>query len=323
MILPKTIAVFRALQLGDMLCAVPALRALRTAFPATHIALIGLPWAAGFVQRFSRYLDELILFPGYPGLPEQPPDAAGICTFLASMRRRRFDLLLQMQGNGSIVNPLMHQLGATVTAGFRQPEEQSIPGLFLEYPDTLHEIDRHLALMRYLGIPASGRELEFPYDKRVLLPRLPSPYICVHPGSRNAARQWPPVYFAALADHFAAAGYHIVLTGTEDEMPLAENTAAMMRYSPSNLAGRTTPDGMAALLEGAAALFSNCTGVSHMAAALRTPSVIISMDGEAFRWAPLDKSLHRTIDWTREQDYSVVLQEAENLLGCGGAAARS
>jgi ADP-heptose:LPS heptosyltransferase len=318
----QKIAVFRALQLGDMLCVIPAIRALRTVFPDAHITLLGLPWEESFVNRFPGYFDAFIHFPGYPGLPEQESRPDLFPTFIKAMQQLRFDLVLQMQGNGSIVNPMVSLMDARYTAGFWRREDYCPdPALFLEYPDHGAEIDRHLLLMQHLGIPSQGRELEFPitaddkdaYDD-LQLPLIPGEYICVHPGSRGSHRQWPPKLFAKLADHFASQGWQIVLTGTKEEIPLTTEVADHMYYTSINTAGMTTLGSLAVLINQARALFSNCTGVSHIAAALGTPSIVISMDGEPERWGPLNKQLHDTIDWTKEQRYDHVLRRSKRLI---------
>ena len=80
----QKIAIFRALQLGDMLCAIPAIRALRAAYPNAHLTLLGLPWAKSLLVRFPQYFDAFIHFPGYPGLPEQNFDAQSFPFFFAA-----------------------------------------------------------------------------------------------------------------------------------------------------------------------------------------------------------------------------------------------
>lgn len=316
------IAVFRALQLGDMLCVIPAMRALRAAFPYAHITLLGLPWAESFVKRFHHYFDAFIHFPGYPGLPEQTFDPEQIPLFLAAMQEQAFDLVLQMQGNGSIVNPMVALMRGRYTAGFwRQEDGCPDAGLFLEYPENVSEIERHLMLMEYLDIPTLGKTLEFPITAQDVkefdlldFPFEAKEYICVHPGSRGSWRQWPPQLFAGMADKFAEKGWKIVLTGTQDERALTEEVASLMVHDAFNTAGKTTLGSLGVLIKNARALLSNCTGVSHMAAALETPSIIISMDGEPGRWAPLNKSLHYTIDWADEQDFDIVLRQGMRLL---------
>lgn len=313
----KKIAVFRALQLGDLLCSIPAIRALRTAYPHAQISLIGLPWATSLVQRFSGYFDTFIHFPGYPGLPEQQADPAAVTTFLTEMQREQFDLVLQMQGNGTIVNPMVVLIGGRHTSGFCIPNDYCPdPHLFLQYPDGISETERHLKLMDLLEIPSQGTHLEFPLTTadeddyvKCNLRVEKNRYICIHPGSRGSWRQWPVEYFAALGDYCIEQELPVVLTGTSDELIIVNKVMEIMKHQAINAAGKTSLGAVGVLIKNAFGLISNCTGVSHMASAFQTPSVVISMDGEPERWAPLNRQLHRTIDWTKTPDYELVFKE--------------
>lgn len=317
---PK-IAIFRALQLGDMLCAVPAMRALRQAYPKADIALIGLPWASSFVQRFNKYLNRLIVFPGYKGLPEQPYNEKAWKQFVNQMQQEQFDCILQMQGNGTIVNEMLQQLQPKQLAGFHRRDCRMNSWWFVEYPEGPHEVKRHLLLMQHLGIPATNTQMEFPVTEQeeAMVQELApfvhqDPFVIVHPGSRSTARQWPPCYFAALGDYCAEHGYRVVLTGTPDETYITDYIAGLMTHTPVNLAGKTGLGVVAALIKHANLLIANCTGVSHIAAATKTPSVIISMDGEPHRWGPMNHALHHTFDWTKHQSFTEVHNKLIELL---------
>lgn len=302
---PQRVALFRALQLGDMLCAVPALRALRAALPRANITLIGLPWAKSFVERFSRYVDGFVAFPGYPGLPEQPARIEQFPPFLAAIQNAHFDLTIQMHGSGVLTNPLALLFGARRTAGFFPPGEYCPDEqYFLAYPANDSEVRRLLSLVEFLGAPPQGEELEFPLtaaDYQALaaidtVPALrPGTYACVHPGARYVSRRWWPERFALVADALAAQGLHIVLTGSAEEITLTQTVAQAMRAPALDLAGRTNLGALGALLSHARVLICNDTGVSHLAAALQVPSVVIASGSDPDRWAPLDQHRHRVV----------------------------
>jgi ADP-heptose:LPS heptosyltransferase len=316
--------VFRALQLGDMLCAVPALRALRAALPDAEIVLVGLPWARWYAERFGRYLDGFREFPGYPGLPEWPPQLDRIPAFLAAMQGERFDLAIQLHGSGVVSNPLTLLFGARRTVGFYQP-----PGYcpdaesFFPYPDWGLEVRRVLSLLEHLGIPARGEALEFPLngDDYGALANLsgakdlePGSYVCIHPGASVPERRWPPERFAAVADALAARGLRVVLTGTAGEAGLARQVGWGMKAAYLDLAGRTDLGTLGALLRGARLLVCNDTGVSHVAAALRVPSAVISTGDNPERWAPADRQRHRVLCRDASVSTDEVIRQAEDLL---------
>jgi ADP-heptose:LPS heptosyltransferase len=285
-----------------------------------------LPWAREFVRRFHAYLDDFIPFPGYPGLPEQTPDLARLPHFLSRMRQRRADLFVQMHGAGSYVNDLALLCGAQHTVGFYSGSAPCPSSdRFLRYPDHLMEIHRHLRLMEFLGIPSQGDRLEWPlmeddeaelarlFQSQKISPLEPGSYICLHAGGRGLNRRWAHERFTQAADALGRRGYRIVLTGTAAESPLAERLAEDLSVPPLNLVGKTTLGSLGLILRDARLLIANDTGVSHMAAALRTPSVIISVGSDPVRWAPLDHHRHRVLVGS-ETSVETVLAQADALL---------
>jgi ADP-heptose:LPS heptosyltransferase len=305
------------LHLGDLLCCIPAVRAFKNAYPESKLILIGLPWAESFAKRFSHYFDGFIAFPGYPGLPEQGFTPSIFEEFSDQMKAIQFDLLLQMQGTGTIVNPMLKTFGAKTMGGFDPVTDRITASLrLMRYPNHGHEIDRNLALMGFLGIHSSDTGLEFPIDTDdreefsvLKLPLKPRKYVCIHPGSRGSWRQWPPLYFASIANYCSSLGFDVVLTGIREELQIVRHVSSLMKKPPVIAAGKTSLDSLGILIDESAAVICNCTGVSHIASALNIPAVVISMDGEPWRWAPKNTELQRCVDWTRNPDYQLVFKE--------------
>ncbi|MBT1703814.1 glycosyltransferase family 9 protein [Chryseosolibacter indicus] len=316
----KKVGIFRALYLGDMLCIIPMVRAMRHAYPHAHITLIGLRWQKDFVKRFSHYFDDFMEFPGWPGLPEQQPDENSIADFLTRVRTYEFDLVLQMQGNGIITNSMCLSWGAKQVAGLRRSEQHYHDDtLFPVSEDTDHEVLRFLKLADALAIPHQGAELEFPfleeeiqnYQSIVNTLQLHNKYICIHAGARDVRRRWPVDNFAFVANQLALKGYKLVLTGSMDEEELLKDLQNKIDAPVVNIVDRLgqVPLGeLGLILNNCSMLLSNDTGVSHVASALKVPSVVVfSPFSDMQRWAPLQTSLHKIILFEQAKDPEFVL----------------
>jgi ADP-heptose:LPS heptosyltransferase len=305
-VIPARIAVVRALPgLGDLLCIVPGLAALRSAHPQAQITLVGLPSARWFVDAHPALVDDLLVVQGVPGLPEFEPDAAAARRFYAAAGARRFDLALQVHGSGVTTNLLTTMLGARHQVCAALPGAWRPPGTVVPYPSDEHEIHRVLAVTTAAGAPPLGTDVDLGVDRshrdeaEALLggPALAGrPYTCLHPGASRPANRWPPADFAAVGDRLAGAGRRVVLTGGQAETPITAAVAAAMTAPVVDLSGLTTVGTLGALFAGADVVVSNDTGAAHVAAAVRAPSVVVfPAHGDPARWAPLDRDRHRVV----------------------------
>lgn len=298
----QRIAILRALQLGDMLVAVPALRAIRRNFPAAEITLIGLPWAASFATRFHHYIDRFVPFGGWPGLPEMEATPAQSARFVAEQQAYGYDLAIQLHGSGGASNPCVLALGARASAGLYEGERPAGLTYAAPYPHDLHEIHRNLRLAEALGCRDLDPRLEFPLDGRDLaeagdllchLPDNSGPRIALHTGARPSARRWPPEYFALVADDLARRyGAQILLTGSPAEAATVAAVQARMTTHAHSLAGATSLGGLAALLSTLDLFITNDTGPAHLAVAVGTPSITLFGPADSVRWMPLNQARH-------------------------------
>jgi ADP-heptose:LPS heptosyltransferase len=204
------------------------------------------------------------------------------------------------------------------------------PAAFIEYPEQLPEVRRHLALMAHLGYFTGVLEGAETESDRLEFPLHPIDaadlaalelngldvrrFVCFHPGARAEARRWSPKKFAAVADRLAADGLQVVLTGSETEAGLARAVQQAMHYPAINLAGKTSLGALAVLLTKARLLVCNDTGVSHLAAALQTPSVVIYTASDPKQWAPLNRELHHAVQGDPEPSSEAVLAQVTALL---------
>ena len=117
------------------------------------------------------------------------------------------------------------------------------------------------------------------------------PLVCVHPGVGNVVRQWPAAHFAGLIDLLRAeCGVHVVLVGTAEEAPIAEEVQRLVvaKSAVESLVGRVKLGELAEVMRACVLFVGNNSGPKHLAASLGVPTVgIHSGVVDATEWAPL------------------------------------
>jgi ADP-heptose:LPS heptosyltransferase len=263
--------VLRALNIGDLLVVVPALRALRRAFGGHEITLATSGRLAPLLEMIGG-VDRLLATSGLRPLPGP----------------HRPDVAVNLHGTGTQSNPVLDALEPRRRIGHAGPGWAG-PA----WRTGVHERQRWCDLLTAHGIPADASDL-------LLRPPTTAPPVTgatvVHVGAGFGAKQWPVDRFGEVAAELHRAGHQVVLTGSAAERARALAAAAVARLPPDAvLAGRTPLAELAALIGAARLLVTGDTGAAHLASAFRTPSVVLFGPAPIEEWGPPEDGPHRAL----------------------------
>jgi ADP-heptose:LPS heptosyltransferase len=283
--------------LGDVVLATPALRALRRALPAgARLDLLASPAGASLAPLLTApeagAVDDVLVLRAVwqDASSAMPQDAARELALVERLRTGAYDAVVVFTSFSQSPWPpayAAYLAGVPVRVGQSREFGGSLLSHWVTPPDdAVHQVDRALHLLAAVGVPSAGTHLALGVPEAAheaagaalrvagLGPR--SPYALLAPGASCPSRRYPPERFASVAAELARAGLPVAVVGSEKEAGLvAAVVDGAATAGVEGLAGAVDVPGLAALVAGATVAVTNNSGGMHLADALRTPLVAL------------------------------------------------
>ncbi len=299
----RSILAIKLCCLGDGVLALPALRALKTSYPAARLAIICTPRNTE-AFRGQDFIDECVELPltGLEGLWELVRSSLGAFRrAVGAGRGGHPQIAVDLDLYYKVTPILAFFSGAPVRVGF-DTEGKRRAALFTHSaprdPDK-HELECFLDILATIGIETEDLSTPLWRDpaaaeaaRRLLIEGGVDPDACyavLAPGSsRNwPEKRWAPNRFAQLGSWlWRQHAMPVVLVGAGFEAELAGEIAAGIDGATVNLAGTCSIRETIELLRSAAVVVSNDSGPMHLAAAVGAPVVGIFGPTNPTKWRP-------------------------------------
>lgn len=293
---PQRVLWIRTDRLGETVLNLPAAAAMKAGRPGSSLTLlVQAPLAPLF--RLVGGIDEVV------ACPEKGSWWIRAARLARWMRTERFDAVV-------VSNPKKEWHAAAWLAGVpvrvgydrkwswclthRVPDRKEVGGR--------HEVDWNVNLVRVLAVPSTAPAwpmFEFGTERDEVAHLLAAQgigpaefFVAVHPWTSNPAKRWPAVRFKKLLVEMARRfpQQAVVLIGGAEEVGGVPDVLPSRGGRIVNLVGRVSLPQLAALLGRARVLVSNDSGPVHLAAAVKTPTIVLfgsahPATGPA-RWGP-------------------------------------
>ncbi len=277
---PNKILIVLHGSIGDVTRALPLAKLLKQGFPRANLAWSVEPAAYPLLQG-NPLIDEIILFDRRRWWKSFVP-------FLAAVRARRFDLIIDLQRH--LKSGLVSWAsGAPRRLGFHPDDSKEGNGFFnnlhvARCGNAVDKLDHYLKFADYLGIARGPIEWEFSLtteegaavDRH--LAHISNAYAVLFVGTRWPSKQWFSQQMTECAKLLRVEhGIDVLLLGAAQDRQLAQQAMVGVPKQVVDLVGRTTLREAVGLIQRAKLAIGPDTGLMHIAAAVATP--VISLWG--------------------------------------------
>jgi heptosyltransferase-2 len=295
----KNILVVRTDRIGDVVVSIPAMRAIKKAFPLARLTVWIDPSTRELVEGLS-FVDDVIVEPRKAGW-------IGYGQFIATLKRSRFDLAVIYHTKRK-TNVACWLAGIPCRLGYRNNKFGQLLNMPVE--DRRHFGEKHeasfcLDLLKAIGVESDDKSLELParreaelwaaefWEAQSLTTR---PVVAFSPDASCPTRRWPPELFARLAERLTnELGARVLIVGTRETRKIVSEIFNHFQGDAIDLTGELTMGQLVSLFRRCKLVISNDSGPAHIAAAVKAPVITIFMRDQPGinpgRWRPLGEKV--------------------------------
>ncbi|MGZ5034313.1 MAG: asparagine synthase (glutamine-hydrolyzing) [Usitatibacter sp.] len=282
------VCVFRIGNIGDIVCALPAIRSIRKAYPDAHLTLLtspghrGMPGAANVLEG-NDWIDEIKVYHA-----EDIDSHAKRAALLKDLRARRFDVWIDLPNNLTTISRQFRDMAFTRMVGPRWARGWRIDTLkwaaqaqseHLHFPN---EVDRMLEVVRRASIPVG--EIDFGLERRAnVVSRIDAllserdiagrKLVAIAPGAKRSTNLWRAERFGQVAQQLAASGFVPVFVGGKGEAETCAAISSIAGGRSESFAGELSVSESCELLRRCELVVCLDSGVQHIASAVGTPCI--------------------------------------------------
>ena len=282
------ILVIRGGAMGDFILTLPAIRLLREAFPAAHLEILGY-----------KHIVALAEMSGYANATRSI-EYGPLASFFSRDGELPAELAEYFGSFRQVVSYLFDPDRIFATNLKRAGVRNFLagPGKMTEKEHVARQLARPLEnLALYLEDPAA---IIVPDEPRAMDPVL----WAIHPGSGSAKKCWPLERFVSLAESLLEGDEKrrlLFIGGEADEKRLA-NLGRLLPNDRISLVWNRSLPALANLLQNCRMFIGHDSGISHLAAAVGTPALLLFGPTDPAIWAPQNRQVRvlRSVDLTME-----------------------